>query len=367
MRYDEVIHMPIPMDLQLFSDGGGEKTEEASDRKKEKAREDGQVAKSTEIITAMALVGMFSLLRFYGGNISLSLIEIFHESFTLMQYKYMDFELLDDIFRHFLYKAAIILLPIFGVAMLIGFVGNIVQVGWKVTFKPLKPKFNKLNPIQGIKRMFSMKTIVELIKSILKIVIILIVVYFSLRDYEALILQFYYSNVMDAYTSTAKLVLDMGIRIGMYFVFIAGIDYAYTRYKHNKDLKMTKQEVKEERKNIDGNPEIKSRIRQKMREAAMRRMMQDMPEADVVITNPTHFAVAIRYEEGFMAPVVIAKGADLMAARIKEKAKEHEIEIVENKPLARTLFYTVEIGEEIPPDLYQAVAEVLAFVYSLKK
>jgi len=165
----------------------------------------------------------------------------------------------------------------------------------------------------------------------------------------------------------ADIVLDVGIRIGMYFIIVAGIDFAYQRYKHNKDLKMTKQEVKEERKMMDGNPEIKSRIRQKMREAAMRRMMQDLPKADVVITNPTHFAVAIQYDEfSGGAPKVIAKGADLVAARIREKCKEYEIEIVENKPLARTMYYTVEIGEEIPPDLYQAVAEVLAFVFSLK-
>jgi len=164
-----------------------------------------------------------------------------------------------------------------------------------------------------------------------------------------------------------NIVLDIGIKIAMYFIIIAVLDYAYTRYKHEKNLKMSKQEVKEERKMADGNPEIKAKIRQRMREAAMRRMMQDLPKADVIITNPTHFAVAVQYDEiGASAPLVLAKGADLMAARIKEKAKENEIEIVENKPLARALYYTVEIGDEIPPELYQAVAEVLAFVFSLK-
>lgn len=212
-----------------------------------------------------------------------------------------------------------------------------------------------------------MKVLVDLFKSILKILIILLIVYFQVRDYEMLIINFYDLPVFDAYKLIVNIVLDIGIQVGMYFVIIAGIDYAYTRYKFEKDLRMTKQEVKEERKMIDGNPEIKARIRQRMREAAMRRMMQDVPKADVIITNPTHFAVAIQYDEhGNTAPIVLAKGADLMAARIREQAKEHEIEIVENKPLARTLYYTVEIGDEIPPELYQAVAEVLAFVYSLR-
>jgi flagellar biosynthetic protein FlhB len=215
--------------------------------------------------------------------------------------------------------------------------------------------------------MFSMRTLVELLKSILKIAIILLIVYLTLVDFENMIYNFYRLPVFDGYVMIINTVLDMAIKVGMYFIIVATIDFAYQKYKHEKDLKMTKQEVKDERKMIDGNPEIKGKIRQKMREAAMRRMMQDIPKADVVITNPTHFAIAIAYDENqFGAPRVLAKGADLVAARIREQAKEFEVEIVENKLLARTLYYTVEIGQEIPPELYQAVAEVLAFVYSLK-
>lgn len=358
----------LVMNLQLFADGGsGEKTEAATDKKKEKAREDGQVVKSTEIVTAMMLVGMFSMLKFLGPFIIERLIVIIKEAFGMFHYREINIVIASDIYTYFFYQAIWIVLPIVGTAFAIGFIGNVMQVGWKPTGKPLQPKLNRLSPIQGFKRMFSLKTLVELVKSLLKIAIILTIVYLTLRDYENLIYAFFDVQVFEAYAMIADIVLDVGIRIGMYFIIVAGIDFAYQKYKFEKDLKMTKQEVKEERKMMDGNPEIKSRIRQKMREAAMRRMMQDLPKADVVITNPTHFAIAIEYDEfGGGAPRVIAKGADLLAARIREKCKEYEIEIVENKPLARTMYYTVEIGEEIPPDLYQAVAEVLAFVYSLK-
>lgn len=358
----------LTMDLQLFADGGsGEKTEAATPKKKEKAREDGQVLKSTEIITAVMLVGMFSMLKFLGPYIAERLILIIRDAFSMFDFEEINGVIANDIYSYFLYQAIWIILPIVGTAFVIGFVANVIQVGWKPTGKPLQPKLNRLSPIQGFKRMFSLKTIIELVKSVLKIAIILIIVYLTLRDYETLIYAFYDVQVFEAYAMISNIVLDIGIRIGMYFIIVAAIDFAYQKYKHEKDLKMSKQEVKEERKLSDGNPEIKSRIRQKMREAAMRRMMQDLPKADVVITNPTHFAIAISYDEfGGGAPTVLAKGADLMAARIREKCKEYEIEIVENKPLARTLYYTTEIGDEIPPDLYQSVAEVLAFVYNLK-
>ncbi len=358
----------MPMNLQLFADGGsGEKTETATAKKREKAREDGQVAKSVEVTTAMIVVGMFAMLKAIGPWIADRMIVIFKEAFQLFGIEDLNLMTAGSIYGYFFREGLWIIAPILGTSVAIALVSNLAQVGWHPTGKPLQPKLNRLSPIQGFKRVFSMRTIVELIKSILKIVIILAIVYLTLRDYQTLIYNFYDVNVYEGYIMIVNIVLDTAIRIGMFFIFIAGIDYAYQKYKFEKDLKMTKQEVKEERKMMDGNPEIKGKIRQKMREAAMRRMMQDIPQADVIITNPTHFAVAIKYDEHRgTAPIVLAKGADLVAARIREKAKELDIEIVENKPLARTLFYTVEIGEEIPPELYQAVAEVLAFVYSLK-
>jgi flagellar biosynthesis protein FlhB len=325
------------------------------------------VAKSTEITTAVILVSMFAGLKMLGPFVVERIILIFHDAFTQMNYDEIGIQLATQIYIHFLIQGMFILAPILAIAFFSALISEVAQVGWKPTGKPLQPKLNRLSPIQGLKRMFSFKTIIELIKSILKLGIISVIVYFTLRDYENLIYLFYDVSIFESYKAITDIVFDLGIRIGMYFIIIAAIDYTYQRVKLSKDLKMTKQEVKEERKMMDGNPEIKSRIRQKMREAAMRRMMQDLPKADVIITNPTHFAIAIQYDDtSSAAPKVIAKGADLLAARIREKAKEYDIELIENKGLARTLYYTVEIGEEIPPELYQAVAEVLAFVYSMK-
>lgn len=357
----------IRMDLQMFADSSSEKTEKATPRKKEKAREEGQVAKSTEITTALILVVMFSLFKLVGPWMVERLIGIFQKAFGLIGIENLDLMISNEIYMKFMGDGLLLMAPILGVSFLVAFLSNFAQVGWHPTLKPLRPKFSNLNPIQGFKRMFSVRTILELVKSILKIVIILLIVYMTLRDYEELIYAFYDVGVFEAYSYIFDIIADVGVRIGMYFIAIAAIDYTYQRYKLNKDLRMSKEEIKQEYKMVDGNPEIKSRIRQKMREAAMRRMMQELPTADVIITNPTHFAVAIRYDEKVsQAPKVIAKGADLLAARIREKAKEYEIEIVENKPLARTLYYTVELNEDIPPELYQAVAEVLAFVYTLK-
>ncbi len=361
--------MMLALNLQFFAgdSGAGEKTEQPTSRKREKSREEGQVAKSNEITTAFLLISIFYTLKIFGPWAAEQLIIVMREAFTLFKYESMDILLAQQIYLYFVEKMLFVILPILGVSFIVAFVANIAQVGWKPSLKPLKPKLNRLSPIQGVKRMFSMRTLVELLKSILKIAIILLIVYLTLVDFENMIYNFYRLPVFDGYVMIINTVLDMAIKVGMYFIIVATIDFAYQKYKHEKDLKMTKQEVKDERKMIDGNPEIKGKIRQKMREAAMRRMMQDIPKADVVITNPTHFAIAIAYDENqFGAPRVLAKGADLVAARIREQAKEHEVEIVENKLLARTLYYTVEIGQEIPPELYQAVAEVLAFVYSLK-
>jgi flagellar biosynthetic protein FlhB len=361
--------MMLTMNLQFFAEdsGAGEKTEQPTSRKREKSREEGQVAKSNEITTAFLLIAIFYTLKILGPWAAEQLIIVMREAFTLFKYESLDILLAQQIYLYFVEKMLFVILPILGISFIVAFVANIAQVGWKPSLKPLKPKLNRLSPIQGVKRMFSMRTLVELLKSILKIAIILLIVYLTLADFENMIYNFYRLPVFDGYVMIINTVLDMAIKVGMYFIIVATIDFAYQKYKHEKDLKMTKQEVKDERKMIDGNPEIKGKIRQKMREAAMRRMMQDIPKADVVITNPTHFAIAIAYDENqFGAPRVLAKGADLVAARIREQAKEFEVEIVENKLLARTLYYTVEIGQEIPPELYQAVAEVLAFVYSLK-
>lgn len=244
---------------------------------------------------------------------------------------------------------------------------NLIQVKWKPTTKPLQPKFNKLSPISGFKRMFSVNSLVELVKSLLKIGLIGYVVYSYLRDNMPPLFLFYDMSLNQGLLQVGQLVIALGIRISLFYMIIALADYIYQRVKFKKDMKMTKQEVKDEYKNQEGDPQIKSKQRQRMQEASRRRMMQQLPQADVVITNPTHYAVAIKYDpELYDAPYVVAKGADYLAQKIKETAKANRIEIVENKPLARMLYANVDIGSVVPPELYQAVAEVLAFVYHLQ-
>jgi len=359
----------LPINLQLFAEGGGggEKTEQATPRKKEKAREEGQVAKSNEITTTFMLVIMFASIKILGPDIIDRTIKLTEELANLFGTREITPEFAKSLMQYILVESAFMIVPLCMISFVVAFLANVFQVGWKPNMKPMQPKLSNISPISGLKRMFSLKTVVELIKSIIKIGIILIIVYFSLREYENLIYLFYELPVLETYALIMDIALDLGIRIGMFFMIVAVIDYIYQKFSLAKKLKMSKQEIKDEYKLSEGNPEIKSKIKQRMREASMRRMMQDLPKADVVITNPTHFAIAIKYDENtFGAPYVLAKGADIMAGRIKSKASELNIQIVENKPLARTLYYTVEIGDEVPPELYQTVAEVLAFVYNLK-
>jgi flagellar biosynthetic protein FlhB len=254
---------------------------------------------------------------------------------------------------------------IFGFAITI--IVNILQVGWKVTAKPMKPKLDKFNPINGFKRIFSKDSLFELVKSIAKIFLIVYVAYVSIRDEADKIFILYDMPLNQALSYCGTVILNAGLKISIVYLVVGIADFVYQKFRFKEDMKMTKQEVKDEYKNTEGDPEIKGKQRQRMREASRRRMMQDVPKADVVITNPTHLAVAIKYDaEKARAPIVLAKGEDFLAQKIREAAKENGIEIVENKPLARMLYANVEIGEEIPPELYQAVAEVLAMVYNMK-
>ena len=267
-----------------------------------------------------------------------------------------------------LIQILIVCVPFFAFGFVVTALISVIQVGWKVTGKPLQPKFDKFNPINGFKRIFSKDSIFELVKSILKIFVIVYVAYTSIRGHAQDIFILYEIPLMQAIMLCGTVIINAGLKISLVYLVIGLADFIYQKYRFNEDMKMTKQEVKDEFKNTEGNPEIKGRQRQRMREASRRRMMQDVPKADVVITNPTHFAVAIKYDaETSKAPVVLAKGEDYLAQKIKEAAREHNIEIVENKPLARMLYANVDIGQEIPPELYQAVAEILAMVYNMRE
>lgn len=365
----------LPLNLQFFAQEGegGEKTEEPTQKKLEDARKEGQVAKSKEIANGLGLMGLFLILKFWVGNMGIS----FLETFSYVYGKIPEVSKLignpiprldmTSILQNAVIIMAKITWPILLIGVLIAFVSDYAQVKWKPTAKPLQPKFSKLNPVSGFKKIFSANSLVELIKSIAKIFIIFYMSYSYLSGIWQQLFELYDMELMPAIQLIGQVVTDLGIRISAFYMVLAFADFAYQKFKFHKDMKMTKQEVKEEYKNQEGNPEIKGKIRSKMREASQRRMMQALPEADVVITNPTHYAVAIKYDpDTSPAPIVIAKGEDYLAQKIKEAAREYSIEIVENKPLARMLYANVEIGAEIPPELYQAVAEVLAFVYHLK-
>ncbi len=366
--------MSLRYNLQFFADGpGGEKTEPATAKKLSDARDKGQVAKSREIGNGFGLLTLFLIIRIWIGNLGTQFLEIFSKTYNKMPevVRFWDGNMpQNDMriwFQNYLIEILIILAPIFIVAIIVAFVCEVAQVRWKITPKTLEPKFSKLDPISGFKRIFSVDSVVELIKSIAKIGLIGYVVYDYISDKLNTLFILYDMPLMQVLQLLGEMIVDMGIRISAVYIVLAFVDYIYHKFKFNKDMMMTKQEVKDEYKNQEGDPQIKGKIRQRMQEASRRRMMQDLPTADVVITNPTHYAVAIKYDpEMASAPIVLAKGSDFLAAKIKEVAKENHIEIVENKPLARMLFANVEIGEAVPPELYQAVAEVLAFVYKIQ-
>ncbi len=253
-------------------------------------------------------------------------------------------------------------------AILVGVVVHVMQTGLLLTGETLKPKLNRINPIEGFKRIISPRTLVELLKSTLKVVCLC---YFVYSVFTGLITQFPEMMRMGLANSFQKVMhmgLNLGIKMGAVLGAIAAMDYLYQRLKHEKDLMMTKQEVKDEYKQIEGDPKVKGRIRQKQRQMSRLRMMQRLPQADVVITNPTHYAVALQYKEHEnRAPVVLAKGKDHVALRLKEKAREYGIEIVENRPVAQALYKSCELEQEIPAELYQAVAEILVYVYRKNK
>ncbi|MBR1849139.1 MAG: flagellar biosynthesis protein FlhB [Lachnospiraceae bacterium] len=364
----------IELRLQFFADGpGGEKTEDATPKKLNDARKEGKVAKSKEIGNGLTLLALFVVLKIFLSWIGNRLGELFAGVYNRIpdMVQSAGNKVPESNFHHLfllmMLRALLIMAPVLLVGFLVAFLSDLLQVGWHPTGKPLQPKPNKLSPISGFKRIFSINSVAELVKSIAKILLIAIVSYSYLRNQHRIFFVLLDMPVTQAILLIGQVVVDLGMRIAIVYMLIALGDFIYQKRKFANDMKMTKQEVKDEMKDQEGNPEIKGKQRQRMQEASRRRMMQRLPEADVVITNPTHYAVAIKYDPDVNeAPVVLAKGADYLAQRIKEIARENKIEIVENKPLARMLYANVDIDAEVPPELYQAVAEVLAYVYHLQ-
>lgn len=367
--------MSLKYNLQFFAPEGqgGEKTEPATEKKLSDARKEGQVAKSREIANGLGILAVFLVLRLFVGTMGNQFLDVFSNVYgqipEMVKFYggYMPETNLRIVFRELLLQCVLISAPVLLIGMVIAFVSDVVQVGWKPTAKPMQPKFSKISPISGFKRIFSANSLVELVKSLAKIGLVVYICYNYLQDKWKLLFLLYDMPLLQALQLTSVIVTDLGIRVAAVYMILAFADYIYQRVKFSRDMRMTKQEVKDEYKQQEGDPQIKGRIRQRMREASRRRMMQDLPKADVVITNPTHYAVAIKYDpEVADAPLVIAKGEDYLAQRIKQIARDNQVEIVENKPLARMLYANVDIGQAVPPELYQAVAEVLAFVYHLQ-
>ena len=361
----------LPVRLQFFADeGGADKTEEATPKKLQDARKEGQVARSQELSTAVMLLVFFVVIKVFVGFIGNRFLGSFTEIYQVIDvYTTDEFGsgMAGAFMRDSLVEVLIICLPVFIAAVLVAFVVTVAQVKWQVTTKPLQPKFSKFNPVNGFKRIFSKDKLFELIKDVIKIALIFYVAYSDLKDGAETIGLLYDLSLPQAIVYVGEFVINLGIKLSAIYLIVGFADYIYQKLKFKKDLMMSKQEVKDEFKQQEGDPQVKGRIKSKMREVSQRRMMQKLPEADVVITNPTHFACAIKYDkEVSEAPILIAKGADYVAQKIKDAAKEHNIPIVENKPLARMLYYNVDLDSEIPRELYQMTAEVLAYVYKLK-
>jgi flagellar biosynthetic protein FlhB len=353
---------------------GGERTERATGHKRQEERRKGHVMKSQDVVTAVFILVTFVILRFTVRLMLSQSQELltewigfagqgFGENQTI-DGRQPHFKIFIDLTRTILISAGATLISTIFVSILV----NGIQTRFLFTTQKLKFKLNKLNPFKGMQKFFNVNAIFEQFKSLLKMAVLVVIVFIEVRSRLPEFVSLYDVEVQTALLIFGDIVFSIAIKIGIAFVVIAVIDYFWQRYRFEEDMKMTKQEVKEEYKNMEGDPKIKSKRRSIQQRLAIKRMMQAVPEADVIIRNPTHFAVAVKYDEkNNNAPIVIAKGQDRVALRIIEIAEKAGVMLIENKPLARVLYANVDIDREIPADLYQAVAEVLAFVFKLKK
>ena len=348
--------------------GFQEITEQATPRRREKAREEGKVAKSPEVNSAVMLSFGFLSIFMLGPGIGRKIQELMtHVMSNAPELAASDptfmSHLTDTTFSFFSIMA-----PLFVVMTVVALAGNVAQIGFKITPKSLKPKFEKLDVLKGLKRLFSMTSVVNLVKDTMKLIIVGFVAYKAIEgEFETFFL-LPSMTVADLAAAMGRVAVILGLKVGAVMIIIAILDYLYKKYEFDKSIKMSKQDIKDENKDTEGNPQIKSQIRQLQRQKSQQRMMAAVPTADVVVTNPTHLAVALKYDSGEMeAPFVVAKGERLIAQKIKDIARAHDIPIVEDKPLARSLFKMCDIGDVVPANLFRAVAELLAYVYRLKR
>jgi flagellar biosynthetic protein FlhB len=349
------------------SESGQDKTEEPTAQKLKKAREDGQVARSTELPAAVIVIGAFVVLMLSGGWLITRLSTVFAQGFIFDRKLIEKPLLLPAHFGEQLLSAFVVMLPVIIFTMVAAIVASGMTGGYLFSFKAIKPKGSKLNPINGLKRIFGTHALVELGKALLKFVLVAGVLWWSLLSNMDGLVRIGQMGLEPALSAAAGMILQSGLWIALSLAIIAMIDVPWQKHSFTKKMRMTKQEVKDEYKQMEGNPEVKAQIRRRQREMANSRMMDRVKDADVVITNPEHFAVALEYDPtGDGAPIMVAKGSDHMAALIREEAKAHGIVLFEAAPLARAIYFTTEVEQQVPEDLYHAVAQVIAYVFSLE-
>ncbi len=350
------------------NESGAEKSEEPTAKRKQQAREKGEIARSRELNTLAILLGGTAGMLMFGAHLGLKILEVMQHNFDLPR------ELLyseRSMALHLLFAAKSAgegLFPLFVILLLAAIIGPVALGGFLFTWEPLTPKFSRLNPLSGLKRMFSAKSLMELVKALAKFMVVLMVALMVLSRAQDTLFSLAHQTLEYAILQAMETIGWCALWLACALILIAAVDVPFQLWDNNNKLKMTKQEVKDEYKDSEGKPEVKGRIRQLQMQMAQRRMMESVPDADVVITNPTHFSVALKYDEsGNRAPVLLAKGGDNLALKIREVANQHQIIVLESPPLARALYYSTELDEEIPAGLYMAVAQVLAYVYQLRQ
>ncbi len=353
---------------------GQEKTEEATPKRLEKAKEEGQIARSRELATTFILMGGALGVWIFSGQLATRFGEVMRHNLSFDRRAILDERVLFAQLGDSLFAVLVVLVWLLFIMFVLGILANIVQGGWLLSAKPLLPRMERLNPIEGLKRMFSLKALVELFKAVAKFLLVVIVAIAVLAAFQSSLLDIGKQDVRPAIAHAGSVILWSALALAAVTIIIAAVDVPFQQYEHRKKLRMTRQEVRDELKDTEGRPEVKSRIRQLQRELANSRMMAAVPEADVVITNPEHFSVALRYDTSASlsaggvsgAPVLVAKGSDMLALKIREIASFHDVPIVESPVLARAIFYTTELDSEIPEKLYLAIAQVLAFIHQVR-
>lgn len=348
---------------------GQNKTEKATSRRRKEARKEGNVARSMDVNSVVVLLIGILALSFVGNNMLYEISDFMRGTYQTIVSTSLSIESVPEQAQNGMAKIILILAPVLGMIMVGGLAANLAQVGIGFSPKALKPKFSKISPLKGFTRIFSAKSLVELVKGIFKILIVGGIGYSVIKGHLPEYLELAGQTPWVILSFVTDVLIELSIKIGVALIFLAGADYAWQKYEFEKNLKMTKQEVKDELKQFEGNPEIKSRIRSAQQAASRNRMMQAVPDATVVVTNPTHIAVALQYQphESYDAPKIVAMGQRKIAERIKEIAVQANVPIIEDKSLARTLFKTLEVGMEIPSVFYQAVAEILAQVFQIQR